>query len=143
MLFKAAKIARSGYSTLTLLMTRSDYLLSGLFGSDPFFYGKTSFLRPADKLDIQDPGKSGPCLFGFYVDFLEDTLYAIDGDHCLKSIVDSFDDDLPTFKSGQNDLEPVLVKFLLTNNSISILPLNRIKFLTPAIFQNPVSVNGP
>ena len=142
MIFKAAKIARNGYKNLTLRIIRGDYPSRELFGSNPFFYEKTRFLRPAKKLDIKDPGKSDPCLFGFYIDFLEDTLYGIDGDHGLKSIVDSFDDDLQTFKSGQNKLEFVLVKFLLTYNSISILPLDRIKFLMPAIFQNPVNING-
>ncbi len=113
-----------------------------LFGSDPFFDGKTRFLDPAEKLDIKDPGKCGPRLFGFYIDFLEDTLFAIDRDHCLKRIVDSLDDDLQTFKSGQNDLELVLVQLFLTNDSISIILLHRIQFLTPAIFQNPVSIHG-
>jgi len=103
--------------------------------------GKTRFLRPAEKLDIKDPRKSSPRLFGFYVDFLEDTLSPVDEDHCLERIVDPFDDDLPTFKSGQNDLEPVFVKFLLANNSISIPSLNRGKFLLSAFFQNPISGN--
>ncbi len=28
----------------------------GLFGSNPFFYGKTRFLNPAEKVDIKDLG---------------------------------------------------------------------------------------
>jgi hypothetical protein len=137
----AAKIARSDCKSFTLGIIRGDEPSRELFGSNPFFYGKTRFLRPAKKLDIKDPGKSSPCLFGFYVDFLEDTLSTIDEDHGLKGIVDSFDDDLPTFKSSKNDLELVFIQFLLTNNSISILSLNRGKFLLSAIFQNPISGN--
>jgi len=115
--------------------------MSVIWGN-PFFYGEPGFLNPAKKVDIKDLGKPSPCFFGFYVDFLEDTLSAIDADYCLKRIVDPFHDDLQAFKSSENDLELVLVKFLLTNNSISIIPLNRIEFLTPAIFQDPVSING-
>ena len=39
---------------------RGDYpsweLFDELFGSNPFFYGKTRFLSPAEKVDIKDLG---------------------------------------------------------------------------------------
>ena len=38
------------------VITRHIELFGELFGSDPFFYGKTHFLGPAEKVDIKDLG---------------------------------------------------------------------------------------
>ena len=63
LLFKAAKIARNDYSNLTLHIIRGDYLFCELSGGNPFFYGKTRFLSPTKKVDIEDLRKSDPCFF--------------------------------------------------------------------------------
>ena len=98
---------RDAYNDLILHIIRDDYPSRELFGRNPFSDRETRLLSPAKKLDIEDSRKSGCCFFGFYVDFLEDTLLTVDGDYCLKRISHSFDDYLQTFKSGENDLESV------------------------------------
>jgi len=120
-----------------------DYSFCKLLGGNPFSYRKARSPCPAKEVDIKDLGQSGPSLFGFYVDFFEDTLFAIDGNESPKGIIHSFNDDLKLFETCQNDLELVLVESFLTHNSISILPLKRVKLLTFAVFQNPVNVHGP
>jgi hypothetical protein len=87
---------------------------------DPFCHGKSCLHHLAEEIDIKNLGKARQSFFGFYVDFFEDTLPAINRDYSPKKTVDLFDDDLPTFESGQRDPEPVLLEFLLSVNSISI-----------------------
>jgi hypothetical protein len=140
-LFKIESLGRNVVLRTKGSITCGDESSWKLFGKNPFFNGKTRFLRPAEKLHIEDPGNCGRCFFGLDVDLLKGAFDPVDGNDGLKRIVDSFHDDLPAFKSSQNDLELVLVKPLLTNNSISILLLDRIQFFTSAIFQNPVSID--
>ena len=60
LIFKGVKIAWNGNGNLTRHTIRGDYpsceLFGELFGSNPFFYGKTRFLGPAEKVDIKDFG---------------------------------------------------------------------------------------
>ena len=122
---------------------RGRTLFGALFEGNPFLYGKTRFLRPAKKVDIEDLGSPDQSFFGFDVDFFEDALPTVDRDHGLEGIVYSLDDDLQPLKAGQNDLELVLVEFLLANNPIGILSLNRIQLFMPAVFQNPINIDRP
>ena len=117
-------------------------VIGELSGSDPFSYGKTRFLGPAEKVDIKDFGQSGLFFFGFDVDSFKDALFTVDGDHRSKKAIHSLDDDLHPSKTGQNDLELVLVEFFLMHDSVSIFLLNRVELFTPAIFQNPIGVDG-
>jgi len=119
-----------------------DILFCGsLICNDPLFYRKTCLLDSAEKIDVRNLGESRPTFFGFDVSFFKDALFAVDRDDCPIRTPDLLNDNLPVFKSDQNDSKLVFLEFLLRINSISIFLLNQCQFFLLAILQNPINDN--
>ena len=103
--------ARSG-------VARTDLPCHPTARTDAFLYGKICLNCLADKIDIKDPGKETGCFFGFYVNLLEDTLFAADK------------------HNGPEKTLYFLNKNLSTSSLCSSKPERKVKFIDPIFVIN-------